>query len=286
MSGDVVHVGFVGLGNMGGLIARRIFDSEQFRLIAFDVDSTKTSALSDAGIAVAGSVVEVAAHADVIGICVLDDVQVLSVLTGKDGIFTHARPGTTIFIHSSVSPATTHSISVAAQERDMSIIDATIAGGIAGAALGQLTLMLGGELAAIERCRPVFDTYATTLVHVGATGMGQAAKAINQILAMATHVATKEALRVAESAGIRQELMLEVLNASSGRSWASQKWLDFQEFATTYPTGADGLARDVFAKDMAIGMAIATQAQISVPVMACAAQRYRWLVDAAEPHGT
>lgn len=210
-------VGMIGCGNMGGRIARRLADGgEQVR--GYDRDAAQ---VERAGLAVAPSVAELARDADVVFLSLPDSTVIEPVVFGEDGLLASSREGRTVVDLSTASPQSSERIHDAFAERGVSFLDAGISGGAKAAEQGTLTLMVGGDGAALERVRPLLAHFATNVFHMGAPGTGHAAKVLNNFLNGVNLAAAAEAMVAARKAGLDPAQFLEVVNASSGMNWAT-----------------------------------------------------------------
>ncbi|HLF99134.1 MAG TPA: NAD(P)-dependent oxidoreductase [Acidimicrobiia bacterium] len=201
MTDGASSVGFIGLGSMGSPMASRLGDWSG-GLTVFDVRADAASALAERGAKVAGSPREVAEASDVISVMVLDDAQVREVLAGGDGVLAGARPGRVVAIHSTIAPGTAESLAEDAGTMGVAVVDAPVSGGFVGAHEGTLAVLVGGDDAAVERCRGPFGRWANLFVHVGPVGAGTRAKLARNLVTMVSFAAAAEAQRLAEAAGI------------------------------------------------------------------------------------
>ena len=207
------RAGFVGLGSIGQPMARRLL-AGGLETTVFDLDAPALAALVAAGARGAGSAREVAAAADVVGVCVRDDADVKAVVLGADGLLAGAPPGSVIAIHSTILPRTVVEVGEAAAARGVGLVDACVTGGPMGAERGTLTYMVGGDAAHVERCRPVFATAAAKIVHTGALGTGAATKLCNNLMTYLGFLAAFESNLLAERAGLSREALHEVTRAN------------------------------------------------------------------------
>jgi 3-hydroxyisobutyrate dehydrogenase len=207
------RAGFVGLGSIGQPMARRLLGGG-LETTVFDLAEDPVTALVAAGARRAGSPREVAAAADVVGVCVRDDADVRAVVLGDDGVLAGAAPGTVIAIHSTILPRTVLELGAAAAPRGVGVVDACVTGGPMGAERGTLTYMVGGEEVHVERCRPVFATAAAKIVHTGALGTGAATKLCNNLMTYLGFLAAFESNLLAERAGLSREALHEVTRAN------------------------------------------------------------------------
>ena len=194
-------VGFIGLGQMGRPMARRLADWPG-GLWVHDVDPEAVAALEQAGAKVAGTPREVGERARVVSVMVRDDEQVREVLEGPDGVLAGAAPGSCVVVHSTIRPDTAHDLAEAAAARDVHVVDAPVSGGFMGAHDGRLAIMVGGTDEAFAVCREALERMGEVVVHLGPAGAGTRAKLARNLIHFVAFAAVTEAQRVAEAAGI------------------------------------------------------------------------------------
>lgn len=207
--GAKTNVGYIGLGNIGKPSALRLLGGA-FNVYVYDVYTPAVEELVAAGAAACTSIAELASSCGHIGICVRDDAQVQGLLHGDDGIFAHAATGTLIAVHSTVTQASLLRWAQEAADLGLKLIDAPITGGADRAAAGTLCYMVGCSEDDLAMCSPMFKTSAEKIVHAGNTGAGIALKLCNNFIQYAEFVAMAEALRLAESCGLKAEVLREV----------------------------------------------------------------------------
>jgi len=212
-----VRVGFVGLGNMGGRITRRIVAGGH-PVLGYDVDSSRAA---DAGATPADSPAAVAEASDVVFLSLPDSPVVEAVVLQDNGILGAAREGLVVVDLSTSSPASTVVLHRHLAERGAELVDAGISGGAAAAEAGTLTIMAGGSEDALERARAVIATFAAGIHHMGGSGAGHTAKLLNNFLNGISLAATAEVMVAARKAGLELHTFLDVLNSSSGVNFAT-----------------------------------------------------------------
>ncbi|MFN8052090.1 MAG: NAD(P)-dependent oxidoreductase [Acidimicrobiales bacterium] len=190
--------GFIGLGNIGGPMARRLL-AHPDGLVVFDVRPESYERLVAKGAQAAADVPDVARRADVISVVVRDDDQVRDVTTQ---LLAASRPGQVIAIHSTIRATTAIALAEVAEPLGVSVVDAPISGGAMGAHAGTLAVMVGGSADAVEACRPVFSHFASMISHMGDVGAGTRAKLARNLLHFVAFTAVGEAQRLADAAGI------------------------------------------------------------------------------------
>jgi 2-hydroxy-3-oxopropionate reductase len=204
------RIGFIGLGIMGKPMAKN--------LLAAGLDLTVHSRgpgpvdeLVDAGATRASGPAEVAAGSDVTITMLPDTPDVEQVLSGAGGVFEGAAPGSLVIDMSSIDPASTRAMAETFAARDVAMLDAPVSGGERGAIDATLSIMVGGDDAAVQRAMPLFQALGKTIVHVGPSGAGQVTKACNQLVVAATIEAVAEALLLAERSGVDPAKVREAL---------------------------------------------------------------------------
>jgi 3-hydroxyisobutyrate dehydrogenase len=210
-------VGFVGLGNMGGRMTRCLV-AAGIDVVGFDVDP---GAAERVGARKAGSIAEVVNAAGIVLLSLPDSNVVEKVIEGEGGIAGACRSGQIIVDLSTASASSTKRLAALLSEKGVSYVDAGISGGAAAAEKGALTLMVGGELAAIEKLEWVFEPIAKTVVVMGGSGAGHATKLLNNFLNAVSLAATAEVMVAGKKAGLDLHKLLDVLNASSGVNFAT-----------------------------------------------------------------
>ncbi|MEE6175188.1 NAD(P)-dependent oxidoreductase [Mycobacterium sp. 050134] len=192
-----VHLGYIGLGNMGAPVAKRLVGWPG-GLTVFDVRAEAMTPFAEAGATVADSVAGVAA-ADIISVTVLDDAQVREVV---GDLAADAKPGTVIAIHSTISDTTAVELADALGPRGIHVVDAPVSGGGGAAEKGELATMVGAGREVYERIKPVFKQWASLVIHAGGPGAGTRMKLARNMLTFTSYAAACEAMRLAEAAGL------------------------------------------------------------------------------------
>jgi 3-hydroxyisobutyrate dehydrogenase-like beta-hydroxyacid dehydrogenase len=203
-------LGFVGLGTMGGRMARRLLEAG-YPVIGYNRTRTKADALARAGLTPAASPRAVAAAADVVFSMVTDSGALRAVALGDDGIIAGLRGGAIWVEMSTVSPAVVRELGGAAASRHAALIEAPVSGSPATLEQGQLSFMVGGDPAALERVRPYLLAIGPTITHVGPLGLAVTMKIATNLGLAVQILAFSEAVLLAEKAGIARERAVEVL---------------------------------------------------------------------------
>ncbi len=204
------RIGFIGLGIMGKPMAKNLLASG-FDLTVHSRSPGPVDELVEAGAAGASRPAEVAAASDVTITMLPDTADVEQVLTGAGGVLEGAAPGSLVIDMSSIDPAPTRAMAETFAARDVAMLDAPVSGGERGAIDATLSIMVGGDDAAVQRAMRLFQALGKTIVHVGPSGAGQVTKACNQLVVAATIEAVAEALLLAERSGVDPAKVREAL---------------------------------------------------------------------------
>ena len=211
------RIGFIGLGNMGGRMTACIVRAGQ-EVLGFDA---KTDNIAAVGARPAASGAAVMADADVVLLSLPDSRVVEAVVFGDDGILAAAREGQVVVDLSTSAPESTRRIQAEFAKKGVQFLDAGISGGAAAADKGQLTLMVGGDEAALDAVRDVLGYFASNVFYIGASGAGHTTKLLNNFLNAVALSATAEVMVAAKKAGLDLATVLEVFNKSSGVNFAT-----------------------------------------------------------------
>ncbi len=271
MSEDV-KLGYIGLGNMGAPMAKRLVDWPG-GLIVYDIRAEAMTPLAEAGATLADSVADVAA-ADIISVTVLDDAQVREAVAE---LAPHARPGTVIAIHSTISDTTAVELAGELKPQGIHIVDAPVSGGGGAAAKGELATMVGAEREVYERIKPAFKQWASMVIHAGAPGAGTRMKLARNMLTFTSYAAACEAMKLAEAAGLDLQALGRVVrhtDALTGGAGAimvrdDMKPLEPDNFLYQPFLHARGLGE----KDLSLALALGEAVSVDLPLAQVALER-------------
>jgi 3-hydroxyisobutyrate dehydrogenase-like beta-hydroxyacid dehydrogenase len=262
-------LGYIGLGAMGMGMAQNLLRAGH-DLTVYDVRADVTAVLVDEGAHTAATPAEVGAACDVVHVNVRSEEQVEEVLFGiggDGGLVGSARPGTIVLIHSTIPPGAARNATERAAKRSVRVLDAPVVGGGQQSAKdGTLTMILGGDRAAIDACADLMQIVGSRTFIVGESGMAQVAKMVNNVLAVVNGVIIAEALQLARAAGLDEKLALDIVNAGSGASYLSQNRDAIRAMLATSDMKA------ISAKDLAIALAHAKDCGVPMPVAALSTQ--------------
>jgi 3-hydroxyisobutyrate dehydrogenase-like beta-hydroxyacid dehydrogenase len=214
LSADQVKLGFIGLGNMGSLMARRLLD-RGYPLIAYDRNIAKAEAVAAEQGFIAKSILELARTADVILSCLTNDEAVHSVYTGTEGVFAGARAGTIVLEMSTIAPESSRELHRLGARRGIEVMDVAISGSTPAAEQGIVTLLAGGNQELFLAAKPIFEVLAKQYFLVGGPGSGTAMKLVVNTLLGVGMQAIAEAVVLGEKAGLDRKPMLDVLSRTA-----------------------------------------------------------------------
>ena len=275
---SAIRVGFCGLGTMGAAMAANVARAG-FPLTVWNRTPGRAALPLADGATEAASPKAVAAVSDVIIICVSDTPDVEAVLFSDDGVAAGASAGSLVIDCSTIAPGETRSFAERLAGGGISLVDAPVSGGSEGAQKGTLTIMVGGEEAAVERARPVLEAMGSSITHMGPSGAGQATKAVNQVILAGTYLGVAEGMVLALKSGLDAEKVVSALAGGAAGSWVlnnrSGRMID-----NDYPLG---FRIALHLKDVTIALELAREVGAALPVTALASQIEAGLV--ARGHG-
>jgi putative dehydrogenase len=263
-------VGIVGVGLMGGALARRLLDLGH-RVIVRDLDAARESALAAAGAQVAQTPAALAAHSELLVVAVVDGAQTHEVLFGADGAAAALPAGAAVLLCPTISPADVERAAARLQAAGHACIDAPMSGGPARARDGTMSLMVACDDAAWARWQPLLASIAARLFRVGTrAGDGARTKLVNNLLAAVNLAGAAEAMALAERLGLDPATTLDVIANSSGQSWIGSDRLRRVLAGDAEPRAQMRL----LAKDSALALAQAAQAGLELPLGRAAGERF------------
>ncbi len=267
----MAKLAFLGLGVMGAPMAGHLQKAGHDVTVYNRTESKAQDWVRTYGGAMAKTPREAAKDADFVMSCVGNDDDLRSVCLGDEGAFGAMTAGAIFVDHTTVSAAVTRELYAAANDAQVSFVDAPISGGQAGAENGQLSVMCGGDKVAFDRALPIMEVYSKICRRIGDSGAGQMTKMCNQIAIAGLVQGLSEALHFAEKAGLDGRAVVEVISQGAAGSW---------QMANRYETMLDdefehGFAVDWMRKDLGICLDTADETGASLPVTALVDQFYK-----------
>ncbi|MBO9437410.1 NAD(P)-dependent oxidoreductase [Sulfitobacter sp. KE29] len=267
----MAKLAFLGLGVMGAPMAGHLQKAGHDVTVYNRTEAKADDWVKTYGGAMAKTPRAAAKDADFVIACVGNDDDLRSVCLGDDGAFGGMTAGAIFVDHTTVSAAVTRELYAAADDAQVSFVDAPISGGQAGAENGQLSIMCGGDEGAFDRALPIMEVYAKICRRIGESGAGQMTKMCNQIAIAGLVQGLSEALHFAEKAGLDGRAVVEVISQGAAGSWQMEN-----RYETMLDDKFDhGFAVDWMRKDLGICLDAADETGASLPVTALVDQFYK-----------
>ena len=274
----MARIGFVGLGNMGGPMARNLAKAGH-HVAVFDIVPELVARCAEAGATAAASAAEAARGADLVVTMLPAGAQVREAWLGTGGMAAASRADAILIDCSTIDVATAREVAAASGR---AFLDAPVSGGVMGAEAATLTFMVGGPEAAFRAAEPMLRQMGRAAIHCGGAGAGQAAKACNNMILAATMIVTSEAFVLAEKLGLSHQALFEVMSKSSGQSWSLTTYCPVPGPVPASPANRDyapGFAAALMVKDLGLAQQAAAETGAATPMGAQALALYRAFVE-------
>jgi 3-hydroxyisobutyrate dehydrogenase len=269
-------IGFIGLGNMGGPMARNLLKAGH-KVKAFDMAPMAAAQAVAAGAQAAADARDAARGVEAVVTMLPAAQHVRAVYLGEKGIIRAAAPGTLLIDSSTIDVATAREVGAAAEAAGMPMVDAPVSGGVAGAEAAGLTFMVGGSAEAFERAQPILGRMGKAIIHAGPAGNGQAAKICNNLILGISMIAVSEAFVLAEKLGLEHQKLFDISSKSSGQCWSMTSYCPVPGPVPNSPANRDykpGFTADMMLKDLRLSQEAARSVGLDSPLGAEAAALY------------
>jgi 3-hydroxyisobutyrate dehydrogenase len=271
----MTHIAFIGVGNMGGPMARNLLKAGH-KVTAFDLSDAVLDPVLKAGAAKGATANEAVKDADVV-ITMLPAGQHVRSVYLDNGLLRAAKEGALLIDSSTIDVDSARAVHTAAEKAGFQFLDAPVSGGTGGAEARTLTFMCGGSQAAFEKAKPVLEKMGKKIAHAGGPGAGQAAKICNNMMLGISMIGTCEALALGEKLGLEAQALFDIMSTSSGQSWSLTTYCPVPGPVPTAPSNRDytgGFATALMLKDLKLAQTAAQSVGASTPLGAEAAQLY------------
>jgi 3-hydroxyisobutyrate dehydrogenase len=215
--------GYIGLGNMGGALARRIISEHELRV--YDLRPETMDRFADLGAIPTQSPKALASECDTVMTCLPTSADVREVIFGDDGLAAGLAEASVIADMTTGDPVATRAMAAELEARGIHLIDAPVSGGPHGAEAGTIAIMVGGSKEIFDRIHPVFASISPNIFHTGDVGTGHTMKLVNNVIAAGVRAITFEALTMGIKNGLGLESCVEVLHKGSARSYTTETTL-------------------------------------------------------------
>lgn len=274
----MANVAFIGLGNMGGPMAQNLLKAGH-ALTVFDLSPAACDAARAAGAAVAADAAAAVRDADCVVTMLPAGAHVRDIYLG--GVFGAARAGAVFIDCSTIDVSTAREVIAAAEDKGFLMVDAPVSGGVAAAAAGTLTFMVGGGDRAFAAAKPFLEPMGKVIVHAGAAGNGQVAKVCNNMLLGISMIGTCEAFKLAERLGLDAQVLFDISSKASGQCWSMTSYCPVPGPVPSSPANRDykpGFAAAMMLKDLKLSQDAAAAAGMETPIGRAAAALYEKFV--------
>ena len=272
-----MHVGFIGLGNMGAPLARRLCTDHT--LWVFDQSQTAVDAFTGADAQVAKSAAELAESVDIVLTCLPTSEDLRSLLFGDQQVASVLKAGTMLIDMTTGDPGITRDLATKLAMDGIELIDAPVSGGPKGATAGTIAIIVGGSAAQFSRALPVLSAISSNVMHAGDVGAGHAVKAGNNLLNLVCRLATFEVVSLLVRAGVTPENAVAIIQKSSGRNYATEITLPDNILSGTLH---QGFTMGLMHKDSSVALQMAADLNVPLPISTTA---FANLKQAMNEHG-
>jgi 3-hydroxyisobutyrate dehydrogenase len=275
----MARIAFIGLGHMGGGMAPNLAKAGH-EVRAFDLVPEAVHHAQEGGCTPATSAAEAVKDADVVITMLPASKHVSQVF--HDDVAPNAKPGTLLIDCSTIDVASAREVGEGLNKLGFEFVDAPVSGGIAAAAGGTLTFMVGGSDEAFERAKPFLAPMAKAVIHAGQLGAGQAAKICNNMILGATMAVTCEAFVLAQKLGLDPQVFFDISSKASGQSWSMTSYAPVPGVGPDTPADHDyegGFAAALMLKDLKLAMEAAREAGAYTPMGGEAEELYQRFVE-------
>jgi 3-hydroxyisobutyrate dehydrogenase len=272
----MARIGFIGLGNMGLPMAANLVKAGH-EVAGFDVVRPLAGKLTASGGVAAETTAAACRGADAIITMLPASEHVRDAYCAPGGVIDVASAGALLIDSSTIDVGTAREVAARAAGKGLAMVDAPVSGGVAGAAAGTLTFMVGGPDAAFRRARPILESMGKTIVHAGGSGNGQAAKICNNMILGVSMIAVSEAFLLAEKLGLDAQSLFDIASKSSGQCWSMTSYCPVPGPVPTSPANRGyqaGFTAAMMLKDLRLAQDAARSAKTATPLGAAAAELY------------
>jgi 3-hydroxyisobutyrate dehydrogenase-like beta-hydroxyacid dehydrogenase len=276
-------IGLVGAGEIGCALGCNALGAG-YRVFVYDRTPEATAELQARGAAAVASFGELARRASVVQVAVMDDEDVREVFAAADGVPAACPGGAVILIHSTIRPRTVRDLAAQAALRGIAVLDAPVTDpfGAHGILSRTASFLVGGDVEALERVRPILRLSAQRVFHLGPAGAGATAKLVRNLTMYVTLLAAHESRRLADAAGIERQTLRDILASSGAGSAAMDHFLSRTEYDDAYRARLPALTR-IFEKDIRLALELAAELGLELPGGTLALREAREMLAAPPP---
>lgn len=277
-------IGFIGLGNMGGPMARNLIKAGH-ALKVFDLSASAVDRLVAEGATGVSAASAAACDVDFVVTMLPAGEHVRSVYLGEGGLIASARKGTLFIDSSTIDIPSARETIASAEAAGMMMVDAPVSGGVGGAEAGTLTFMVGGAAEAFDKAKPILEKMGKNIFHAGAAGNGQVAKVCNNMILGISMIAVSEAFVLGEKLGLDAQTLFDISSTASGQCWSMTSYCPVPGPVPASPANRGyqpGFTAGMMLKDLRLAQDASKTARSPIPLGAHAAQLYALMEAAGE----
>ncbi|XP_022105573.1 3-hydroxyisobutyrate dehydrogenase, mitochondrial-like [Acanthaster planci] len=274
---SMTPIGFIGLGNMGGHMAKNLL-KQGYPLVVHDVYPEAVTEMQDLGASVADSAADVAEKVDRIVTMLPSSPNVIEAYNSSNGILSTIRKGALLIDSSTIDPSVAKEVAAQAEKKGAVYMDAPVSGGVNAARDALLTFMVGGKAEEFDAAKELLQCMGKNVVNTGPVGTGQAAKICNNMMLGIAMMGTSETMNLGIRLGLEPKMLAQILNSSSGRSWSSDTYNPVPGVMEGVPSSNQykgGFSTTLMTKDLGLAQSAATHTKSATPLGSLAHQIYR-----------
>lgn len=280
-----MNIAVIGLGNMGLPMAANLLKAGH-SVAGYDLVAENCAKHAANGGRVATSIADAVGDADVVVTMLPAGKHVESVFVGQGGVFDAVKGRSPLLIDSStIDVETVRRLAAEARINGLDLLDAPVSGGVGGATAGTLTFMVGGTEAGFARAEPVLQGMGKTIIHAGASGAGQVAKACNNMMLAINMIGVAEGFLMADKLGLDRQKLFDIASTATSQSWAMTSYCPAPGPVPAAPSNRDyapGFATALMLKDLTLAQGAAASVGAPTPLGAHAQQIYAAMAEAGE----
>ena len=273
----MAKIGFIGVGHMGAPMVINLLKAGH-KVKVFDLNVDQMKLVAAKGAHMAASAIEASKDIDVLISMLISGKVVEDIYLDDIKLLDHIDPSTLIIDSSTIAAENSRKVADAAKLKGITVIDAPVSGGVAGAEAGTLSFMVGGDKKAFDLAKPILECMGKNIFHAGDNGAGQSAKICNNMLLAIHMIGTAEALKMGVDSGLDPKVLSDIMVKSSGRNWSLELYNPYPGVQDHVPAAnnyADGFAVNLMKKDLGLAKKTATLTHSKTPMGSLALELYK-----------
>jgi len=273
----MANIGFIGVGHMGAPMVINLLKAGH-KVKVFDLNINQMKLVAAEGAQVAASAIEASKEIDVLISMLISGKIVEDIYLHDIKLLDHIDPSTLVIDSSTIAAENSRNVADAAKQKGITVVDAPVSGGVAGAEAGTLSFMVGGDKNAFDLAKPILECMGKNIFHAGDNGAGQNAKICNNMLLAIHMIGTAEALKMGVDNGLDPGVLSDIMVKSSGSNWSLELYNPYpgvQEHVPAANNYADGFAVSLMNKDLGLAKETAALTQSKTPMGSLALELYK-----------